>query len=147
MLQATPYGLAPPLGSARLTVVALIAVLLRTGLQIAEEAIMQAMLLSLCLQLVITYPFNSLLHHKVRPVMPALSMLHLSEILMMTAGFQNETVLSSGLTASESRSWQQCIDYLQGCLSGASKKPCYRYSSVKLQNAQSIFAPSKQGLL
>lgn len=47
--------------------VALIAVLLRTGLTSAEKAIMEAMLLSLCLNLFISYPFNSILHHKVGP--------------------------------------------------------------------------------
>ena len=66
-----PYGLQPPLGSARLTVVALIAVLLRTGLSSAEEAVMDADLLSLCLTLFISYPFNSILHHKVGNDLPS----------------------------------------------------------------------------
>ena len=66
LVQETPYGLQTPLGSARLTVVALIAVLLRTELRSAEEAVMEATLLSLCQSLFISYPFNSILHHKVK---------------------------------------------------------------------------------
>ena len=39
--QETTYGmLKPPLGSTRLTAIALVAVLLRTGQQIAEQAVM-----------------------------------------------------------------------------------------------------------
>ena len=58
--------------------IALIAVLLRTGLQAAEDAIMQAMLLSLCLSLFTSYPFNSILHHKVHLV----SLCHASLLLL-----------------------------------------------------------------
>lgn len=70
--QETPHGLLqPPLGSGRLTVVALLAVLLRTGLPAAEEAVMKAHLLRLCLSLFADYPFNSILHHQVRPAAAA----------------------------------------------------------------------------
>ena len=67
-MQETPYGLLqPPLGSARLTVIALLAVLLRTGIPAAEEAVIDAKLLPFCFSLFISYPFNSILHHQARP--------------------------------------------------------------------------------
>jgi hypothetical protein len=63
----TPYGLLrPPLGSARLTVIALLAVLLRTGSQVAEEAVINSGILKQVLHLLLQYPFNSILHHQVR---------------------------------------------------------------------------------
>lgn len=65
-MQETPYGLLqPPLGSTRLTVIALLAALVGTGLPTAEEAVMSAGLVRLCLDLVLAYPFNSILHHQV----------------------------------------------------------------------------------
>ena len=65
-MQATPYGLLrPPLGSARLTVVALVAALLRTERPQAEAAIVSAGVLPHCLNLVLRFPFNSILHHQV----------------------------------------------------------------------------------
>ena len=67
-MQETPYGLLqPPLGSARLTVIALLAVLLRTGIPAAEDAVIDAKLLPFCFSLFTSYPFNSILHHQARP--------------------------------------------------------------------------------
>lgn len=64
-MQETPYGLLrSPLGSARLTVIALLAVLLRTGLHAAEQAVIEAGLLKRCSKLFVDYPFNSILHHQ-----------------------------------------------------------------------------------
>lgn len=64
-LQETPYGLLKsPLGSARLTVIALLSVLLRTGLHAAEQAVIEARLLDRCFGLFAAYPFNSILHHQ-----------------------------------------------------------------------------------
>ena len=66
--QETPYGrLAPPLGSARMSAVALAAVLLRTGAPLAEELAVRVRLLPACLQLFLRFPFNSILHHQARP--------------------------------------------------------------------------------
>lgn len=63
----TPYGrLAPPLGSARMSAVALAAVLLRTGAPLAEELAVRVRLLPACLQLFLRFPFNSILHHQAR---------------------------------------------------------------------------------
>lgn len=68
MQQETPYGmLKPPLGSARLTVIALLAVLLRTSSPVAEEAVISSHILKQVLHLVLQYPFNSILHHQVCP--------------------------------------------------------------------------------
>uniref|UniRef100_A0A7S0WRG6 Uncharacterized protein n=1 Tax=Chlamydomonas leiostraca TaxID=1034604 RepID=A0A7S0WRG6_9CHLO len=68
----TPYGtLAPPLGRARLKVVELLAVLLRSGSSTAEAAIMQAGVVPLCLQLFAQYPFNNILHHCVLAMLVA----------------------------------------------------------------------------
>lgn len=66
-MQETPYGrLAPPLGSARMSAVALAAVLLRTGSHLAEALAVRARLLPACLQLFLRFPFNSILHHQAR---------------------------------------------------------------------------------
>jgi serine/threonine-protein phosphatase 6 regulatory subunit 3 len=64
--QETPYGvLTPPLGRARLRVVELLAVLLRSGLPSAEAAVMSADAVRICLGLFARYPFNNLLHSQV----------------------------------------------------------------------------------
>lgn len=65
----TTYGvLRPPLGSARLAVIALVASLLTTGSSFAERAVIASDALPKCLQLVIQYPFNSTLHHLVHDI-------------------------------------------------------------------------------
>ncbi|KAL3130903.1 hypothetical protein ABBQ38_000230 [Trebouxia sp. C0009 RCD-2024] len=65
----TTYGLLdPPLGSARLAVIGLIGSLLSTGSPVAEQAIVESDSLSRCLQLVVQYPFNSMLHHLVTDI-------------------------------------------------------------------------------
>ncbi|KAA6426332.1 MAG: serine threonine- phosphatase 6 regulatory subunit 3-like isoform X2 [Trebouxia sp. A1-2] len=65
----TPYGtLAPPLGSARLAVIALLGSLLSTGSPVAEQAVIDSDALPTCLQLVVQYPFNSILHHLVTDI-------------------------------------------------------------------------------
>ncbi|KAK9815853.1 hypothetical protein WJX72_010762 [[Myrmecia] bisecta] len=67
--QETPFGvLKPPLGTARLTVIALVAVLLRTGSQVAEEAVIQSGVMLKCLQLFLRFPFNSILHHQITSI-------------------------------------------------------------------------------
>lgn len=65
-LQDAPWGLlSPPLGTARLTVIALVAVLLRTATPAAESSLMRSGAISRCLQLVRAFPLNSILHHQV----------------------------------------------------------------------------------
>ncbi|KAK9832575.1 hypothetical protein WJX81_000047 [Elliptochloris bilobata] len=72
LLAETPYGrLAPPLGSARMSAVALAAVLLRTGAPLAEELAVRVRLLPACLQLFLHFPFNSILHHQVLGLLAA----------------------------------------------------------------------------
>eukprot|EP00891_Asterochloris_glomerata_P000136 jgi/Astpho2/136/e_gw1.00004.6.1_t len=68
--QETTYGmLKPPLGSTRLTAIALVAVLLRTGQQVAEQAVMASGLLRRSLELFLQFPFNSILHHQVTSIL------------------------------------------------------------------------------
>lgn len=70
--QETPYGLlAPPLVRARLKVVELLAVLLRSGSSAAEAAVIQSGVVAQCLSLFATYPFNNLLHHCVLAMLVA----------------------------------------------------------------------------
>lgn len=57
--------ISPPLGRARLKVVELLAVLLRTGEAGPEAAFVEAGVLPLCLQLFQQFPFNNLLHYQV----------------------------------------------------------------------------------
>lgn len=60
----TTYGvLAPPLGRVRLKVIELLAVLLRSGSETADNAVVQAGVVPMCLELFAQYPFNNLLHH------------------------------------------------------------------------------------
>ena len=64
--QETPYGvLAPPLGLTRIKAVALLVALLRTGRGAAVEGVVNAGAVSKCLALVLSFPFNNLLHHHV----------------------------------------------------------------------------------
>lgn len=70
--QETPYGfLTPPLGRARLKVVELFAVLMRSGNTAAETVLMDTGAISLCLELFAKYPFNNLLHHCVTALLVA----------------------------------------------------------------------------
>ena len=63
--QETSYGvLRPPLGSVRLTVIELVAVLLRAGSEAAERAIMASSAVQEVLQVFLRFPFNSILHHQ-----------------------------------------------------------------------------------
>ena len=55
----------PPLGSARLKAVEMVAALARLGSPSAEEALVRAELLPRCMALFVQYPFNNLLHHQV----------------------------------------------------------------------------------
>ena len=50
---------------ARLTCIGLVAGLLRTGAEDAEEAVVGAGILPVCLDLVLQYPLHSILHHQV----------------------------------------------------------------------------------
>jgi serine/threonine-protein phosphatase 6 regulatory subunit 3 len=64
--QETAFGiLSPPLGSARLKAVEMVAALARLGSPDAEEALVRAELLPRCMALFVQYPFNNLLHHQV----------------------------------------------------------------------------------
>jgi serine/threonine-protein phosphatase 6 regulatory subunit 3 len=64
--QETPFGmLRPPLGTARLKIVELLAVLLRAGEDLAERAVIDAGAVPKCLDLFVAYPFNNLLHYHV----------------------------------------------------------------------------------
>ena len=56
----------PPLGSARLKAVEMVAALARLGSPDAEGALVAAELLPRCMALFVQYPFNNLLHHQVR---------------------------------------------------------------------------------
>ena len=58
--------LRPPLGSVRLTVIELVAVLLRTGSEAAETAIIASGIVRRILNVFLRFPFNSILHHQVR---------------------------------------------------------------------------------
>lgn len=60
--------LRPPLGSVRLTVIELVAVLLRTGSQEAEAAIIDSSIVREILAVFLRFPFNSILHHQVSPL-------------------------------------------------------------------------------
>lgn len=59
--------LRPPLGSVRLTIIELVAVLLRTGSEEAESAIIESSAVQEVLQVFLRFPFNSILHHQVGP--------------------------------------------------------------------------------
>lgn len=62
----TPYGLlSPPLGRAKLKVVELMAVLLRSGDVVAERGLVASNSVPVCLELFRNYPFNNLLHHNI----------------------------------------------------------------------------------
>jgi serine/threonine-protein phosphatase 6 regulatory subunit 3 len=68
----TPYGLlSPPLGRAKLKVVELMAVLLRSGDTVAERGIIASGGVPVCLELFQAYPFNNLLHHSVTAMLVA----------------------------------------------------------------------------
>ncbi|KAK9834883.1 hypothetical protein WJX81_006337 [Elliptochloris bilobata] len=64
--QETPFGLLePPLGTARLKAVEVVAALLRLGSTSAEQGVREAGAAIKCLQLFLRFPFNNLLHHQV----------------------------------------------------------------------------------
>jgi hypothetical protein len=64
--QETAFGvLDPPLGSARLKAVEMVAALARLGSPDAEGSLVTAELLPRCMALFVQYPFNNLLHHQV----------------------------------------------------------------------------------
>ncbi|GFR52286.1 hypothetical protein Agub_g14820, partial [Astrephomene gubernaculifera] len=68
----TPYGLlSPPLGRAKLKVVELMAVLLRSGDVVAERGLIASNSVPVCLELFRSYPFNNLLHHSVTSMVVA----------------------------------------------------------------------------
>ncbi|KAK9917462.1 hypothetical protein WJX75_004564 [Coccomyxa subellipsoidea] len=69
VLLETSYGvLRPPLGSVRLTVIELVAVLLRTGSEEAEAAIIASGIVREILAVFLRFPFNSILHHQVTSI-------------------------------------------------------------------------------
>ncbi|XP_076940334.1 uncharacterized protein LOC143609470 isoform X2 [Bidens hawaiensis] len=65
----TTYGLLkPPLGKHRLKIVEFIAVLLKTGNQIAEQELIASGTIQRVLDLFFEYPFNNALHHHVESI-------------------------------------------------------------------------------
>lgn len=71
--QDTPFGgVAPPLGSARLKVVELLAALARSGMKPAEQALLDSGAVARCMQLFAAYPFNNLLHKQVAGLLATL---------------------------------------------------------------------------
>lgn len=70
----------PPLGSVRLTVIELVAVLLRTGSEEAEAAIIASGIVREILAVFLRFPFNSILHHQVW-VTPSSSLLRCNQRL------------------------------------------------------------------
>lgn len=69
----TPFGsLSPPMGSARLKVVELLAALARSGMKPAETALLECGAVRRCLQLFAQHPFNSLLHRHVAGMLTSL---------------------------------------------------------------------------
>jgi serine/threonine-protein phosphatase 6 regulatory subunit 3 len=88
-LQETSYGvLRPPLGSVRLTIIELVAVLLRTGSEEAERAIIGSSAVQEVLQVFLRFPFNSILHHQARSSLTSKnSDPHLSDICDVSAIF------------------------------------------------------------
>ena len=76
-VQETSYGvLRPPLGSVRLTIIELVAVLLRTGSEEAEGAIIESSAVQEVLQVFLRLPFNSILHHQAGPHPPPVKCAH-----------------------------------------------------------------------
>ena len=76
-MQETSYGvLRPPLGSVRLTIIELVAVLLRTGSEEAEGAIIESSAVQEVLQVFLRFPFNSILHHQASPNQPPVKCAH-----------------------------------------------------------------------
>jgi serine/threonine-protein phosphatase 6 regulatory subunit 3 len=70
--QETPYGqLVPPLGSARLRIVELLAALLRVGAEPAELVLIGASALPRVQALFEAFPFNNLLHHQAYALLAA----------------------------------------------------------------------------
>lgn len=64
-----PYGtLRPPLGSSRLRIVELLALLVRKGGAEAEAALISTGAVRACLELFRCFPFNNMLHHKVQAI-------------------------------------------------------------------------------
>jgi serine/threonine-protein phosphatase 6 regulatory subunit 3 len=75
MVQETSYGvLRPPLGSVRLTIIELVAVLLRTGSEEADTAIIASGIVRDILDVFLHFPFNSILHHQVWDVCRTLAL-------------------------------------------------------------------------
>lgn len=70
--QETPFGLlSPPLGRSKLKIAELLAALLRADGAVADQAIIEAGAVQLCMQLFVAYPFNNLLHQHVRAMFVA----------------------------------------------------------------------------
>lgn len=68
----TTYGsLVPPLGRAKLKVVELLSVLLRSGDPAAELGLVASNSMPVCLELFRAYPFNNMLHHSVTAMIVA----------------------------------------------------------------------------
>ncbi|KAH9288198.1 hypothetical protein KI387_032315, partial [Taxus chinensis] len=69
MVLPTTYGeLRPPLGKHRLKIVEFIAVLLRTGSEVAQGELVRLGAIRTIIQLFFDYPFNNALHHQVESI-------------------------------------------------------------------------------
>ncbi|XP_056861331.1 uncharacterized protein LOC108862205 [Raphanus sativus] len=65
----TTYGeLRPPLGKHRLKIVEFIAVLLRTGSEVAQKELVSSGIIKRTLDLFLEYPYNNALHHQVEAI-------------------------------------------------------------------------------
>ncbi|GMH38104.1 hypothetical protein BSKO_05988 [Bryopsis sp. KO-2023] len=70
--QLTPYGLLdPPAGVGRLKITELFSVLMCSGWEEAQQALLESGALPKCMQLFLKYPFNNLLHRNVAVLMAA----------------------------------------------------------------------------
>ncbi|KAG1662996.1 hypothetical protein FOA52_000567 [Chlamydomonas sp. UWO 241] len=70
--QQTQCGLlTPPLGRNRLKVIELLAVLMRSGCEDAEDAVASCAALPVCLGLFAAYPLNNVLHHHIESMLVA----------------------------------------------------------------------------
>ena len=108
-MQETSYGvLRPPLGSVRLTIIELVAVLLRTGSEEAETAIIESGAVQEVLQVFLRFPFNSILHHQAGPYPHSSSQLCMPVALIVTGVLPQHVKLCPLLLTLSSRACSSC---------------------------------------
>ena len=84
--------LRPPLGSVRLTIIELVAVLLRTGSEEAERAIIGSSAVQEVLQVFLRFPFNSILHHQARSSLSSKSLILICLMLVTVLQFSSHPI-------------------------------------------------------